>query len=64
MWQDFLAEYNGKSFSLLDKVHTDQALQLYTDSAKSIGYGAVLGCSRKSGRALSHNGTKSQKPQF
>ena len=45
MWQDFLSEYNGKSFFLLDKVYTDQALQLYTDSAKSIGYGAVLGCS-------------------
>ena len=52
LWQDFLAEFNGKSFFLLNKVHTDQALQLYTDSAKSIGYGAVLGCSWIYGESL------------
>ena len=42
-WYQFLSEYNGRSFFLLDAVHTDRALQLYTDSSKTIGYGAVLG---------------------
>ena len=36
-WYDFLSEYNGRSFFLLDEVHTDRALQLYTDSSKTIG---------------------------
>ena len=42
-WYHFFSEYNGRSFFLLDAVHTDRALQLYTDSSKTIGYGAVLG---------------------
>ena len=42
-WYHFLSENNGRSFFLLDAVHTDRALQLYTDSSKSNGYGAVLG---------------------
>ena len=42
-WRDFLNDYNGKSFFLYDAVHTVDALQLYTDSSGSIGYGAVLG---------------------
>ena len=42
-WYQFLSEYNGRSFFLLDAVHTDRALQLYTDSSKTIRYGAVLG---------------------
>ena len=41
-WYDFLSEYSGRSFFLLDAVHMDRALQLYTDSSKTIGYGAVL----------------------
>ena len=45
MWLDFLTEYNGRLFFFLDKVHTHQALQLYTDASKSIGYAAVLGSS-------------------
>ena len=39
----FLSEYNGRSFFLLDSVYTERSLKLYTDSSKSIGYGAVLG---------------------
>ena len=42
-WYQFFSKYNGRSFFLLDAVHTDRALQLYTDSSKTIGYGAVLG---------------------
>ena len=33
-WYYFLSEYNGR---LLDAVHTDRAIQLYTDSSKTIG---------------------------
>ena len=41
-WFNFLSESNGRSFFLLDSVHTERSLKLYTDSSKSIGYGAVL----------------------
>ena len=42
LWSTFLKDYNGRTFFRLDAVHTDEALQLYTDSSGSIGYGAVL----------------------
>ena len=42
-WLHFLSEYNRQSFFLLDSVHTERSLKLYTDSSKSIRYGAVLG---------------------
>ena len=38
-WYQFLSEYNGRSFFLLDAVHTDRALPLYTDSSKTTGAG-------------------------
>ena len=35
-WLNFLSEYNGRSFFLLESVHMERALKLYTDSSKSI----------------------------
>ena len=47
MLLDFQTEYHGWSFFFLDKVHTDQALQLYTwalPNQLDVGRGwAVLG---------------------
>ena len=33
LWSTFLRNYNGRTFFRLDAVHTDEALQLYTDSS-------------------------------
>jgi len=43
MWLQFLTEFNGKSFFLNDIWETSQTLQLFTDAAGSIGFGAVFG---------------------
>ena len=43
VWLSFLQQYNGKSFFLPDRWLTSKNLQLYTDSAGSLGYGAVFG---------------------
>ena len=43
MWLQFLTEFNGRSFFLNDIWETSQTLQLFTDAAGSIGFGAVFG---------------------
>lgn len=43
VWLSFLYQYNGKSFFLPDRWLTSTKLQLYTDAAGSLGYGAVFG---------------------
>ena len=43
MWLQFLIEFDGRSFFLNDIWETSQSLQLFTDAAGSIGFGAVFG---------------------
>ena len=43
MWLRFLRDFNGRSFFLEDIWETSHTLQLYTDSAGSIGFGALFG---------------------
>ena len=43
VWLSFLHQYNGKLFFLPDRWLTSSKLQLYTDAAGSLGYGAVFG---------------------
>ena len=43
LWLGFLDEFNGRSFFFGDVWETSQTLQLYTDSAGSVGFGAVFG---------------------
>jgi len=43
MWGHFLDTFNGKSFFVDDQFTTDSTLNLYTDAAGSLGYGAVYG---------------------
>ena len=43
VWQDFLTQFNGKSFFIDDNFLTGDFLQLYTDASGSIGFGAVYG---------------------
>ena len=40
LWLSFLEDFNGRSFFFSDFWETSQTLQLYTDSAGSIGFGA------------------------
>ena len=42
LWLRFLDDFNGRSFFLSDVWETPQSLQLYTDVAGSIGFGAVF----------------------
>jgi hypothetical protein len=42
-WKLFLQEFNGKSFFLDYRWLSSQVLQLFTDAASTIGYGAVFG---------------------
>ena len=42
-WLTFLDHYNGKSLFLDDRWLDSPALNLYTDSSKSIGFGVVFG---------------------
>ena len=44
LWLRFLDDFNGRSFFLSDVWETSQSLQLYTDAAGSIGFGAVFDC--------------------
>ena len=44
LWLRFLEEFNGKSFFFRDVWETSRSLHLYTDSAASVGFGAVFGC--------------------
>ena len=41
VWLSFLDQYNGKSMFLNERFLSSRALALYTDSAQSIGYGAI-----------------------
>lgn len=41
MWLTFLARYNGKSMFLDERFLSSNTLSLYTDSAQSLGYGAI-----------------------
>ena len=43
IWLRFLTDFNGKSFFLDDAWETSDTLKLNTDSAGSIGFGAVFG---------------------
>ena len=43
LWQSFLCGFNDRSFFLSDVWHDSLALNLYTDAAASLGYGAVFG---------------------
>ena len=43
VWQEFLDQFNGKSFFVDDIFLTGDYLQLFTDAAGGIGYGAVCG---------------------
>ena len=42
LWLRFLDDFKGRSFFLSDVWETSQSLQLYTDAAGSIGFGAVF----------------------
>ena len=43
LWFRFLDHFNGKSFFLDDKWLTSPNLDMYTDAAGSLGYGAIFG---------------------
>ena len=43
MWQSFLDDFNGRSFFLNDIWLDSFSLNLYTDAAASLSYGAVFG---------------------
>lgn len=43
LWYSFLIDFNGRSFFLSDVWLDSAGLNLYTDSAGSLGYGAVFG---------------------
>lgn len=40
-WYKFVQQFNGKSMFISDRLVSSIALHLYTDAAKSLGYGAV-----------------------
>lgn len=42
-WSSFLSNFNGKSFILDRRWFTSHSVKLYTDSAASLGFGAVFG---------------------
>ena len=42
LWLRFLEDFNGRSFFLSDVWETSQSLQLYSDAAGLIGFGAVF----------------------
>ena len=43
LWQSFFASFNGRSFFLEDVWDSSDKLELYTDAAGSLGFGAVFG---------------------
>ena len=43
VWLNFLEEFNGESMFIDDIWSNSQKLQLYTDSAGSLGFGAIFG---------------------
>lgn len=42
IWQSFLADFNGRAFFLSDIWLDSASLNLYTDAAASLGYGAIF----------------------
>ena len=42
MWLNFLSKFNGKNFFMNDWWISDQKLNLFTDAARSSGYGAIF----------------------
>ena len=42
-WQDFLENFNGKSFFHDQRILSSDRLRLFTDAAGATGYGAILG---------------------
>ncbi len=43
LWNSFLDDFNGRSFFLNDTWHDLHTLNLYTDAAASLGFGAIFG---------------------
>ena len=43
LWQSFLTNFNGRTFFLEDTWSSSDKLQLYTDAAGALGFGAVFG---------------------
>ena len=43
LWQSFLTSFNGRPFFLEDVWDSSDKLELYTDAADSLGFGAVFG---------------------
>ena len=43
VWQTFLASFNGRSFFLEDSWYSSEKLNLYTDGAGTLGFGADFG---------------------
>ena len=43
IWREFLSAYNGKSFFLGSRWATSRNLNVFTDAAGSLGYGAIFG---------------------
>ena len=43
LWLSFLDQFNGKSMFINERFLANDCLKLFTDSAKSLGYGAVYG---------------------
>ena len=43
LWKSFLDDFNGRSMFLNDKWHDSRTLNLYTDAAGSLGFGAIFG---------------------
>ena len=43
VWQEFLSNFNGKSFFLDEHWLSSEKLDLYTDAAGGVGFGAVFG---------------------
>ena len=43
VWQEFLSQFNGKSFFLEDDWSSSSKLHLFTDASGAIGFGAVFG---------------------
>ena len=46
VWQEFLFQFNGRSFILDDNFLTGDHLHLYTDASGSIGFDALYGAER------------------
>ena len=50
VWLEFLSNFNGRSFFLATRFLTGDVLQLFTDAAGGVGYGALCGSAWFHGR--------------